>query len=1040
MRGLLPPLLVLLLACGVAPPPLAPSMVAANNAEPEPGTQPAPLAVEKYQLPPSNRAVPSWWRPPVDTVVGPSELDGTVAFVTVGRRIAIFRWFGGYLVADAERGVLGTFPQPSGTQWVGVDERDRVLVADADGTLHRADSWREAQSPSGFVTLATVAGAREWDLSKGVIAAATDKGVHVSYDGGATFVPAPVWNGSTLDLRVMTRSDRTVVAQARLAGGGFITRSLPRRAKAWRPGPNNLAALTRRGDWIGESSRCGQVLARNGKRWVTAPARRRGKWAAMMSLSSSSPLNLARQLERLSVPRAPAKAQACADGGGGVSGSGTGGGGRAEPLRGTTGAIPRSTAQWHALWSDGLCHPDPKSQGFCAENKAPLRSPHVATWDERERTLAISELPSACIAPTTLRTVAGVGVLRCVAADTLSVWTVGDDHAWHLEAQVPVPGTSVGPDHTTVASDGTMLMHGSCWVQGACEPSLLRAPSELGGRWTVLDDPQALTYRVLPGGRALRVSGSHDRGYTLTVIDATGAESSVVKDLGAGPLMLAELKVANGAEIALRWQEGVWVDLAADGSLVPRVPSSAEPGHVAWSFNGSRPLVTGAGDFDGDGVSDLVFARRDKDNNPYLTVVSGRRDWSAFDVTSLDERTLRITLDVPGHSVGMLVGVGDFNGDGRGDIGLLRDTFAGGGLSAEAYIIFGTKGLTEIRASALRKGKGGVLISGFPVGSPYSRWLGALGDVNGDGLADLALGFRLEHDNAGSLFVIHGRKSSAWVHLKDISRGSGGFELRGGPRQSFGARTAALGDFDGDGEQDFAVLASADGQATERARIFVVRGGKARPQTSMEINARVQAGDAYAIRPGAVGKISGISAAGDVNADGVSDLLVWQPYANTVDSAKHAEPEAGRVLVLFGARRVPQALMPVLEGQGGFRIDGAFAFDHAGLGARGVGDLDGDGRDDLVIGAPSMTRAGTESGRAYVVHGRLETTPVALVGLPAAAVMQARPRELRLGSSISAVGDIDGDGHPDFVVTSEGHVDEYKHSRVHIVLGTGSAR
>ena len=96
----------------------------------------------------------------------------------------------------------------------------------------------------------------------------------------------------------------------------------------------------------------------------------------------------------------------------------------------------------------------------------------------------------------------------------------------------------------------------------------------------------------------------------------------------------------------------------------------------------------------------------------------------------------------------------------------------------------------------------------------------------------------------------------------------------------------------------------------------------------------------------AAGDDAGTSApAGDVNGDGYDDIIVGAPGAN------HGGADAGAAYVLYGRPGINDLSLASL-GTSGFRIDGAAPSDFTGSGVAGVGDLNGDGYDDVVVGAP----------------------------------------------------------------------------------------
>jgi len=131
--------------------------------------------------------------------------------------------------------------------------------------------------------------------------------------------------------------------------------------------------------------------------------------------------------------------------------------------------------------------------------------------------------------------------------------------------------------------------------------------------------------------------------------------------------------------------------------------------------------------------------------------------------------------------------------------------------------------------------------------------------------------------------------------------------------------------------------------------------------------------DGFRLDGVAVNDYSGISvsAAGDINGDGIGDLIVGAYYADPNGS------ESGSSYVVFGKSTgftSPLALSS-LTGSNGFRLDGVAASDRSGRSVSAAGDINGDGLADLIVGAFGADPNGSYSGSSYVVFGR-NTDPV----------------------------------------------------------------
>ena len=296
------------------------------------------------------------------------------------------------------------------------------------------------------------------------------------------------------------------------------------------------------------------------------------------------------------------------------------------------------------------------------------------------------------------------------------------------------------------------------------------------------------------------------------------------------------------------------------------------------------------------------------------------------------------------------------------------------------------------RVHVLRRGADGAwaedrVIGPFAAGDAFGFSIANVGDVNGDGWPDLAVG-ALHHSaqgraSVGSVSVFFG--GPRFHGVPDL--------VLEGPRagDGFGYSIAGLGDVNGDGIADFAVGAPGDDRAGANAGlVYVYHGG--RPPSGRA---------AMELEPPAPGGQFGISvaSAGDFNGDGVPDLAVGANW-----HLDRGEPR-GRVMVYFGGR--------AMHARPDWSADGPDPAGWFGIVA-GAGDLNGDGYDDLVVGAGRARGSTRASGAAYVYFGgaHAKTDP--------ALVLPGNQTGDGFGYAVAAPGDLDGDGWPDLVVSASG--------------------
>jgi outer membrane protein OmpA-like peptidoglycan-associated protein len=159
-----------------------------------------------------------------------------------------------------------------------------------------------------------------------------------------------------------------------------------------------------------------------------------------------------------------------------------------------------------------------------------------------------------------------------------------------------------------------------------------------------------------------------------------------------------------------------------------------------------------------------------------------------------------------------------------------------------------------------------------------------------------------------------------------------------------------------------------------------------------------------------------VAAAGDVNGDGRADVLVGAPYADD-----NTRPDSGSAYVVYGEQAADPADVDLAAlGARGLQIDGAAADDWAGFSAAGVGDVNGDGHADVLLGAPyGDHHAGAESGSAYVLYGQQAADPadvdLAALGARGLRIDGAAADDVA-GRSVAGAGDVNGDGQADVLL------------------------
>jgi len=465
--------------------------------------------------------------------------------------------------------------------------------------------------------------------------------------------------------------------------------------------------------------------------------------------------------------------------------------------------------------------------------------------------------------------------------------------------------------------------------------------------------------------------------------------------------------------------------------------------HGAGASDGAGDSVAGAGDVDGDGLGDVVIGAPGTRNNGRTNsgsayVVFGRETPLNTDLGALGDRGVRIDGAAANDRAGYAVaGVGDMNGDGRADVlvGAHAADNNGRSNSGSAYVVFGQPTSASVDLAAL--GNQGFRIDGATPTERAGWAVAAAGDVNGDGRADALVGAAFADNNgrqsSGSAYVVFGKSSSTPVDLAVL--GNQGFRIDGAAAQDFAAEAiAGTGDVNGDGLGDVLVGATfADNNGRLNSGSAYVVYGKS---TSERVDLAELGSQGFRIDGAAPGDGTGAAvAAGDLEADGRTDLFVGSVFADS-----NARQGSGSVHVLFD----PSGSVDLAAvGDGAFRIDGAAAFDFAGGSVAGVGDANGDGQPDLLLGAAGADGGGREdSGSSYVVYltGSAPSIDLAALGDQGFRMDGAAAGDAA-GGSVAGAGDVSGDARPDALIGAAGADANGRagSGSAYVVYGFGSA-
>ena len=381
--------------------------------------------------------------------------------------------------------------------------------------------------------------------------------------------------------------------------------------------------------------------------------------------------------------------------------------------------------------------------------------------------------------------------------------------------------------------------------------------------------------------------------------------------------------------------------------------------------------------------------------------------------------------DYVGESVS---GIGDFNGDGFSDVIVgSRFTNSNGILvSGASYVVFGkASGFDATLDFSALDGSNGFRLNGVAYSDSSGAPISSAGDINGDGFADLLISAPGADPNgnysAGSNYVVFGRAASfdATFDLSSLN-GSNGFRLDGAASGDYSSTARSAGDVNGDGFDDLIVGAyGADPNGNLSGSSYVIFGKAAGFTASINLSSLDGINgfrlDGVAEYDGFGGSVSN---AGDINGDGFADFIISARGADP-----NGVPEAGSSYVVFGNTAGLNSTLDLsnLDGNNGFRLDGAVSRDYSGLTVRNAGDINGDGFDDLMVGA-GFQFDDFSSGVSYIVFGKASGFDAAmdlstLNGINGFRINVDTDAEFTFHEHLmDSAGDVNGDGFDDVII------------------------
>lgn len=443
-------------------------------------------------------------------------------------------------------------------------------------------------------------------------------------------------------------------------------------------------------------------------------------------------------------------------------------------------------------------------------------------------------------------------------------------------------------------------------------------------------------------------------------------------------------------------------------------------GTNGFTINGAGSFVSDAGDVNGDGWNDLLVIYQTNESSysrtydSYIVFSSPNvGDSGNLDLTNLDSSQ---GIESPNAKIRP---AGDWNGDGFDDL------FVDFRSSYNNYIVFSGSGVESdgiLERSELNSNNS----FATTIQEDSFKTFGnvSIGDVNGDGFDDIALADRFNYDNPGGIvYVIFGGTEADADGVLEVAEldGSNGFAIPGIDEFSqLGFSISSAGDFNGDGVDDFIVGAPYTDKdpyySYAPGASYVILGDENLGSTGSFDLGDLDGSNGFRLQNSGLYVGFSVSSAGDFNGDGFDDVVMGSPGLRYLE----IEP-SGNANIVFGGSDVGAGGNFELTDLSEAVTEKGFSFDRlgsAGYSVSDAGDINGDGFDDILVGAP----------KAYTVYQIYDVRQTGVVYLifgtpdvgdpPQSTLLAGETSSNYIGEQVSGVGDINQDGFDDFIVGS----------------------
>jgi hypothetical protein len=452
-------------------------------------------------------------------------------------------------------------------------------------------------------------------------------------------------------------------------------------------------------------------------------------------------------------------------------------------------------------------------------------------------------------------------------------------------------------------------------------------------------------------------------------------------------------------------------------------------GVIFNGFNSSElPRATNVGDINNDNIDDVFICIYNTIDSLGACYVIFGKDSEFQPIENLSDLDGSNGFVVNGLSnAPSMVGSnnsGDINNDGINDllIGISQVSTNTGA----SYVIFGRdKTFPAVFDLSKMDGEDGFVLNGVNLREHSGSSVTISKDINGDSIDDLIIGAPFACQNSpippGKVYVVFG-KSTPFPPIFELSslNGTNGYVIQGDQKNKcLGIKVNALGDINGDGMGDIFLSDNNEFPGTTVTTSYIVFGSNQPFSNTFQLS-NLNGTNGFKIEH-VRNNINFIGAsantAGDFNNDGIDDFIIANPYTNVNGQ------RSGTVYIIYGSQHPWVSIFDLntLNGNNGFVINGIDEFNGLGHFVNSIGDLNGDGIDDVAMSTIIFPNLFVPSTVGYVLFGSTQTFSMefdvtTLDGDNGFKIKGASGQVASLLSSITSAGDLNADGIADLLL------------------------